>query len=217
MLDCLVLGDSIAVGVGQARPACRTAARVGITSGAWLQTYLPATPLAASNVVISLGVNDDPSMDTPGNLRRLRAGIRAGRVTWLLPGLKPDVRRLVTDVARQFGDRVLDTAGETGPDRLHPSREGYRTIAARVESVLPRLTPAPPVHTAYAALPQAVPHTLPPALPQRLPLLAPLRPGALPRVHVPSIYAAWPPLAASYAAIPPRDYAFRAIPSLPRR
>lgn len=117
------------MGVGQARPACQTVARVGITSGAWLQSYLPGVPLAARQVVISLGVNDDPSMDTPGNLRRLRGAIRAPSVTWLLPGLKPDVRRHVTDVARQFGDRVIDTAGGGGarsspsvPDRLSHDR-----------------------------------------------------------------------------------------------
>lgn len=64
MLDCLILGDSIAVGVGQARPACTTSARVGITSGAFLQALYPAAPKSASDVVISLGVNDDATLDT---------------------------------------------------------------------------------------------------------------------------------------------------------
>ena len=209
MLDCLILGDSIALGVGQARSGCQTVARTGITSGAWLQAYLPATPVSAGHVVISLGVNDDPSMDTAGNLRRLRGALRAASVTWLLPGLKPDVRRFVTEVARQFGDRVVDTAGEAGPDRLHPSRDGYRTIASWTEQGNGPTQSAAilgaRIRPAYAAVPQT------------LPMLAPLRPGALPSVHVPSFYAAFPPLAATYAAIPPRDYAFRAIQSLPRR
>lgn len=217
MLDCLILGDSIALGVGQARPACQTVARTGITSGAWLQTYLPATPVSAGSVVISLGVNDDPSMDTAANLRRLRGSLRAASVTWLLPGLKPDVRRHVTEVARQFGDRVLDTAGEAGPDRLHPSRDGYRVIASWTEQGgAPAATLlAARARPAFAAPAYAAPAYT--AVPQTLPMLAPLRPGALPRVQVPSLYGAWPPMATAYAAIPPRDYAFRAIQSLPRR
>lgn len=182
-------------------------ARTGITSGAWLQTYLPATQLAAGSVVISLGVNDDPSMDTAGNLRRLRSSLRASVVTWLLPGMKEDVRRHVRDVARQFGDRVVDTTSEVGPDHLHPSRDGYRVIAAW--TVPNGTTPAPPAPSSSRPV-----YVL---APQLQPMLAPLRPGTLPSVQVPSLYGAWPPLAATYAAIPPRDYAYRAIPALPRR
>ena len=64
MLECLVLGDSIASGVGQARPECETVARVGITSGTYINELLPGAPRAARTAVISLGVNDDATVDT---------------------------------------------------------------------------------------------------------------------------------------------------------
>jgi hypothetical protein len=56
LLECLVLGDSIAVGLGQARPECAVVAVSGITSERYVLT-LHARPRART-VVISLGVND---------------------------------------------------------------------------------------------------------------------------------------------------------------
>lgn len=208
MLDCMILGDSIAVGVGQARPDCVTTARTGITSGTYLQTLLPTGGRTASEVVISLGVNDDPSMDTLGNLRRLRARVRADRVTWLLPGLKETVRRHIRTVAAENQDRLVDTIRQVGPDRLHPTGAGYRVIAAwtmdgaaplpqtRALAMGPMIVPMPASNTAF-------------------------RNNGLPHVQTPSqsasLYTPWPPASAPFAAIPPRDYAFRAFAAAPTR
>ena len=41
MIECLVLGDSIATGVGGARPECVTSARVGITSATYVNDLFP--------------------------------------------------------------------------------------------------------------------------------------------------------------------------------
>ena len=144
MLDCLILGDSLAIGVGQARPACTTAAQSGIGSGGFLQTLFPAAPKQAARVVISLGVNDGSAADTPANLRRLRRGIHADRVTWLLPGLKAKVREAIRTVAAEHGDQVVDTNGEVGPDRLHPGRDGYKRIADRTEQAVTTVAAIPP-------------------------------------------------------------------------
>ena len=207
MLECLILGDSIAVGVGQARPACMTVARTGVSSGAFLQTLLPLVPRAAGSVIISLGVNDDPSMATLDNLRRLRNAVSARQVTWLLPGLKPEVRRHVREVALERRDRLLDTAPEAGPDKLHPTGEGYRLIANWAEQRGPQLPDAggqlAPRHAGLGRPGAAM-----------LPRIA--TPTAMPLVNR-SLYASWPPANSTFAAIPPRDYAYRAFtPSLPR-
>ena len=130
MLDCLILGDSIAVGVGQARPACTVAARVGIGSGAYLRTMFPAVQKTADTAVISLGVNDSAGPDTLDNLRRLRVALQVRQVTWLLPGLKEDVRRAIQVVAAEHRDRLVDTRPQVGADHLHPTAAGYRLIAA---------------------------------------------------------------------------------------
>jgi lysophospholipase L1-like esterase len=130
MAPCLILGDSLAVGIGQYRPECHTVALTGITSGRYVQTLL--TPQAGTTAVISLGVNDSDDANTVANLRRVRAAIHARRVFWLLPGIKPRARDAVRAVAVEFDDFLVDTRFEAGADHLHPSGAGYRFLAAMV-------------------------------------------------------------------------------------
>jgi hypothetical protein len=122
MVACLILGDSLAVGIGQYRPECHTVAQVGITSSGYIQTLL--TPQAGGTAVISLGVNDSDAMPTLQNLRRVRASIQAKRVFWLLPGIKQRVRDAVRTVAVEYDDFLVDTRFEAGA--------GYRFLAAMV-------------------------------------------------------------------------------------
>ena len=129
--SCTVLGDSIALGVGTAAPGCLTLARGGITSGGWYDRY-PA-PISAEVAIISLGTNDSAG-DTLGALRAVRTRVTAGRVVWLRP---PVTRRSVLEavdlVAAEHGDRVHDIRAEARlGDGIHPTTEGYRTIAQEV-------------------------------------------------------------------------------------
>jgi lysophospholipase L1-like esterase len=140
MLDCLVLGDSIAVGVGQARPECRVVAVSGITSERFVQTLLAAQ--TAEIVVISLGVNDGAGMDTFANLRRLRAAVTARTVYWLLPGTNPHVREAIRAVATLHPDRLIDVAPLAGADGLHPDRAGYAVLAEQTREATDRGAPA---------------------------------------------------------------------------
>jgi lysophospholipase L1-like esterase len=63
MLECLILGDSLAVGVGQARTECVTRAKSGINSYDYVNRYLLHTKgdAQAKSVIISLGSNDTKS------------------------------------------------------------------------------------------------------------------------------------------------------------
>jgi lysophospholipase L1-like esterase len=125
-----VIGDSIAVGVGQYLPECRTEARVGITSGQFIQKLL--SPEEADRVVISLGVNDSLSIFTVSNLRRVRLTVHGQIVYWLLPAGHADARAAIEAVALQFGDRLIDAGTAVGPDGLHPTGSGYRALATSV-------------------------------------------------------------------------------------
>jgi lysophospholipase L1-like esterase len=60
MLECLILGDSLAVGVGQVRTECVTHAKSGINSYDYVNRYLLHTKgdTQAKHVIISLGSND---------------------------------------------------------------------------------------------------------------------------------------------------------------
>ncbi len=130
MLPCLVLGDSIAVGVGQALPECRTEARVGITSRQFVHELL--TTQSAGKVVISLGVNDGLAAYTIENLQRVRETVHGGAVYWLLPAQHDHARSAIRTVASQFGDRIIDCTPQAGPDGLHPTGAGYRKLGSMI-------------------------------------------------------------------------------------
>jgi hypothetical protein len=129
LLECLVLGDSIAVGVGQARRECGVVAESGISSERYVQSFL--APRQARTVVISLGVNDSDSVATADNLHRLRNAIRAQTVYWLLAGSNRRTRDAARMVAAMYRDRLIDVAPLAGPDHIHPDRTGYAILAAR--------------------------------------------------------------------------------------
>ncbi len=131
MIACAAIGDSIAVGVGQARPECATTARVGINSVTYINALLPLAETGAETTIISLGVNDDSSVDTLNNLRTVRRQITSRTVYWLLPGLKDEVRADIQTVAAEHGDKLIDTRPWVGRDHLHPNGAGYQQIAAQ--------------------------------------------------------------------------------------
>lgn len=129
---CLLLGDSLAVGVGQQLPQCRIEAEVGITSARYIEERL--SPYRADRVVISLGVNDGAGAHTLENLARVRSAVTARSVIWLLPFGHGDARAAIQTIARRFGDRTIDTSPYVGGDKLHPSEAGYRTLSQMVYS-----------------------------------------------------------------------------------
>ena len=129
MTTCAILGDSLAAGVATFRPECRNDTQVGISSSRYAAAHLMT--VTADAALISLGVNDGtPSMTTAENLVRLRTGVRARRVYWMLPTRSEATRTLIREIARIFGDTLIETKGFTGQDGLHLSRSNYRAIAS---------------------------------------------------------------------------------------
>jgi lysophospholipase L1-like esterase len=153
---CLALGDSLAIGVGHARPDCYVAAITGITSERYVQIFPGMRHVRTA--IISLGVNDGEGVATADNLIRLRAQVLADTVYWLLTGGNPRARDAVRAVAGRFGDRLIDAAPLAGTDHVHPDRAGYARLAAetrggigspRVSAYRNFMSPA----RAYRALP----------------------------------------------------------------
>jgi lysophospholipase L1-like esterase len=129
MLECLIIGDSIGVGVSQFRPECKAYVQSGITSSGWIQKW-GEKPEDAKIVIISLGANDY-SVDTMTHIKRIRKNIEAQRVIWLLPRADrvPIAVNAVYEVARQYNDVILDRPKDVSPDGIHPTAKGYKELA----------------------------------------------------------------------------------------
>jgi lysophospholipase L1-like esterase len=132
MLECLIVGDSIAVGTATARPECVAYAKGGINSYQWLNKNIDKTPLIAKTVIISLGSNDHKHVKTENELQALRELTKADRVYWILPAIKPDIQDIVREIAAQHGDTVLPI-NRLQPDGIHPSWAGYKDIVLRTK------------------------------------------------------------------------------------
>jgi lysophospholipase L1-like esterase len=127
MLECLILGDSIAVGTAQARPECVSLSKSGINSRDWNKKN-SSNSLAARTVIISLGSNDTKNIRTMWELQQLRDRVQADRVFWIIPAIKPDVQHMVKIVANSYGDTVLPIMS-LQKDGVHPDGKGYRALA----------------------------------------------------------------------------------------
>ena len=128
MIECLILGDSIAVGTAQARPECVSYSKGGINSYAWLNKNVGKSPYVAKHVIISLGSNDHKGVKTESELRNIRELTKADRVYWILPAIKPNIQEIVRQVAAENGDVVLPIT-RLQKDGVHPSWAGYKELA----------------------------------------------------------------------------------------
>jgi len=128
MLDCLIMGDSIAYGVSTIRTECVAYVKSGINSHNWLNQNVSKSPYVAKTVIISLGTNDLKDVKTEEELRTIRQLTKADRVYWIMPSIKVGVMQAVATVAKEYGDTVL-TGVKRSPDGIHPTMAGYKKIA----------------------------------------------------------------------------------------
>ena len=139
MLECLIIGDSIAQGIANVRTECVDYAHGGWNSWQINKLY-KTTPLNAETVIISLGTNDNKYVDTYKELIQLRSRIKAKRVIWIMPqAVNPRsgtnigvVKASVDSVAGAHGDVIL-TIPQPMADRYHPTGRGYRQLANKTK------------------------------------------------------------------------------------
>lgn len=129
MLECLILGDSIAVGISQHRPECAVYAKVGITSRGWNDKFLTKKP-DAKTTVVSLGTNDYSETHTFRELYTLRQTLPS-KVVWILPANGVDRQTAVVKIAQMYADATV-VIPELSKDKIHPTARAYRELAEQV-------------------------------------------------------------------------------------
>lgn len=120
-MSCLIVGDSIAVGLAALLNFCAVDAAIGIPSADVIGRVRPADTL-----IVSAGSNDPYSENLGANLRALR-GRATGRVIWVLPANQA-AREIVVRVANERRDRTVRFAAAA--DAVHP--RAYGELAAGV-------------------------------------------------------------------------------------
>lgn len=127
MLECLILGDSIAQGISTVRKECVAYVKSGINSRSWNNRYI-VKDLTADTVIISLGTNDSDASTTFKELLSLRQAVSAKKVMWVMPPIKPSVQDVVRIIAKNFNDTILEIP-ELSKDKVHPTYTGYKQLA----------------------------------------------------------------------------------------
>lgn len=132
MIDCMIVGDSIAVGTAMYRPECVSHSRGGWNSWQWNRDYLSvASSRPVRTVIISLGANDHAGVKTEAELRRMRSAIQGQRVFWIDPGAdrKPVPHAAIVRIAQEYGDTILPRPRDhMSTDGVHPTGRGYRIL-----------------------------------------------------------------------------------------
>ena len=136
MIDCMILGDSIAVGTHHFKQECLLVGKGGINSWQWNKDYSSQIK-PAETIIISLGTNDHKGVRTFKELMAMRQKIDGKRVYWIMPPCndkfcKEDINASVEIIARNFGDTIISTK-KVQPDSIHPSWAGYKELAKEVK------------------------------------------------------------------------------------
>lgn len=128
--NCLVIGDSLAMGLGAALKAqgkiCDVIAKKGLTT--W-QIGLMAPIERYSVAYISAGSNNSKNPHLEDEARILRSHIRAPKVVWILPYDRTAARAISSNAA-ETGGLVVDMAWWPTYDGIHPA--DYRPLATMI-------------------------------------------------------------------------------------
>ncbi|WP_313802648.1 hypothetical protein [Sphingobium sp.] len=123
MAFCLILGDSIALGIAAAlSSASPTACDVKARVGASVEAITSMVPRTSYNVVIiSAGSNDRRNGKVAEALVRLRNALKAQAVTWVYPRAAAEAW-VIHRIARRRGDGAVGLFKFNSRDGVHPSR-----------------------------------------------------------------------------------------------
>lgn len=139
MLDCMIIGDSIAVGTHIIYSECALYGKGGINTWQWNKMW-PSISESADKAIISLGTNDHAGVNTQKELESVREKIKARKVFWILPfgNLEASkvpiskIQSIVRDIAAKNNDTVVEMVSMQ-PDKIHPDYRGYADIVKNVK------------------------------------------------------------------------------------
>lgn len=143
----VVIGDSIAVGIGQAIKGAVVNATVGINSSKILaNASSDASVQGAELAIVSAGSNDivkgnGDSQKLTANITAIKDALGAKKYVWILPYDKVASEAVKNAVG---GDKTVNLTSYSSSDGLHPSNYSAVATAARAGLNLTSNTPGAP-------------------------------------------------------------------------
>lgn len=129
MLECLIIGDSIAQGIHMVNPKCEVTAKVGANTDYIVKNYVNGKETGYT--VVSMGSNWPDNPRNFANAVQLRKSLKGSNlVIWILP-YNRQAAATIKRVAVMFGDNYIDLNAFSSNDRVHP--KSYRAINAEVQ------------------------------------------------------------------------------------
>jgi hypothetical protein len=139
MIECIILGDSIARGVSQHHSVCKNYSVVGINTSTWNKTY-GHVDLEAATVIVSLGTNDKGLSITEQLLQLLstRDKIKSPNIVWINPPCNDkfcnkEANYVIQTISTLYGDTIIETV-KLGRDGIHPTSTGYKEMAEQIKA-----------------------------------------------------------------------------------
>jgi len=139
MLECIILGDSIAKGISMAYPECKSYSVVGISSSNWSKPF-GHVGLKAATVVVSLGTNDKglTLQEQLLQILSVRDKIKSSNIIWINPPCNDifcnkEANYVVQSLSTMFSDTLIETV-KLGKDGIHPTADGYKEMAALIKA-----------------------------------------------------------------------------------
>ena len=122
-MSCLIIGDSIAVGLSWVIKGCAVTAKVGMSSG-WILAHAYSGNF--DTVYVSAGSNDPSNPALVHNLEGIRVKNPNAKYVWIAP-VNSTAKSANHNVAARYGDKVVDFV--PGGDHVHP--RSYQELAKK--------------------------------------------------------------------------------------
>lgn len=139
MIECIILGDSLAKGVSQYYTECKSYSVIGISTFNWNKTY-GHVDLEAATVIVSLGTNDKGLSITDQLLQLLstRDRIKSPNIIWINPPCNDkfcnkEANYVIQTMSTLYGDKLIETV-KLGRDGVHPTSAGYKEMAEQIKA-----------------------------------------------------------------------------------
>lgn len=129
MIDCVYIGDSIAVGLQQLDRHCAVYAKVGANTNFITKHYFGKG--GQSYTVISMGSNWPDNPHNRQNAINLRNSIHSDIVIWIVP-YDRGVASVIRGVAMEFKDSYMDLKAIPSKDHVHPNFKTAHKILDQV-------------------------------------------------------------------------------------